>query len=607
MPEIKPFKTIPEMFLYMTKEFGKDMERPFLKHKVNGEYTNIKYSEVYENTENLAFGLASLGVKRGDKVAIIGENRPEWIYSDIAIIGLGGIDVPLYPIITADTIEYSLNDSNAVGIIVSNKFQMNKVLKIRNKCKNLKFVIVMNDIEGELETDVHLITNVMNLGKESKNDNSSMFVDNCELVNENDICTIIYTSGTTGVPKGVILTNKNIMSNVSGAHASIEFSHVDTFLSFLPLCHIFERMAGYYTAMSGGCIIAYAESIDKVASNLKEIKPTIMTAVPRLFERIHSKIMKGVEKQPVKKQKIFHWALGVGHEYRQAMKTEDGPSVALKIKHKTADKLVFSKIRESTGGNLKFFVSGGAALSRDLGEFFEATGIKIIEGYGLTESSPVIALNRLNDYKFGTVGKVVPGVDVKIASDGEILASGPNIMQGYYNKKKETDEVLKDGWLYTGDIGVFDAEGFLIITDRKKHLFKTTGGKYVAPTPLENMFLASKYIDQFILIGDRRMFLTALIVPDMEAVQEYADAHRITYTDPKDLVNLKQIYDLLEKELGAFQKKLANYEKVRKFTILDQPFSIENNLMTPSMKIKRKVVEERYSHLIDDMYSLLDT
>jgi long-chain acyl-CoA synthetase len=365
-------------------------------------------------------------------------------------------------------------------------------------------------------------------------------------------------------------------------------------------------MAGYYTALAAGSTIAYAESVEKVATNLGEIKPTLMTAVPRLFERMYSKIKRNVESQPEKKQKIFNWAIEVGKNYAEAKKTEDGVPIALKVKHKLADKLVFGKLRERTGGRLRFFISGGAALARELGLFFEAAGILVIEGYGLTESSPVIAANRLNDYKFGSVGKAFPSVEVKIASDGEILAYGPTIMKGYYNNKKETDAVLKNGWLHTGDIGVFDAEGFLIITDRKKHLFKTSGGKYVAPTPIENLFLASKYIDQFVLIGDRRMFISALIVPDFEALKEYADAHRIAYTDPMELTGKKQIYDLLEKDLAQFQKQLANYERVRKFTILEKPFSIESGEMTPSLKLKRKVIEERYKDLIDDMYEGLE-
>jgi long-chain acyl-CoA synthetase len=402
-----------------------------------------------------------------------------------------------------------------------------------------------------------------------------------------------------------MLTNWNIVSNVLAASEAIPFTKDDVFLSFLPLCHIFERMAGYYTAFSSGGQVCYAEGIEAVANNMIEVKPTILTTVPRLFERIYSKIKKNVESQSEKKQKIFNWAIEMGRQYALAKKA-DSVTISLLLKYKAAEKLVLNTIREKTGGRLRFFVSGGAALPRELGEFFEAVGITILEGYGLTESSPVIAVNRVDDYKFGSVGKPFPGVEVKIASDGEILARGPNIMQGYYKNKKETEAVLKDGWLHTGDIGVFDAEGFLVITDRKKHLFKTSAGKYIAPTPIENLFLGSKYIDQFVLIGDRRMFLSALIVPDFEAIREYADSHGIDYTSNEDLTNSKEIYNIIEKDLERFQKQLANYERVRKFVLLERPFSLESGEVTPTLKLKRKVIEERYGSLIDEMYSSLE-
>lgn len=606
MPILKEFKTIPQLFQFIAKEFGAGMDRPLFKHRINEQWVGISYKEAYEQTENFALGLASMGVKRNDKIAIISENRPEWAYADLAILGLGAIDVPLYPISTSETIEYILNNSESVGIVVSNKFQLNKVLKVRNNCKGLKFIVVLNHEDKGNEKDVYSLKDIQQKGVEFKGSKPNYFVESSNLCVETELCTIIYTSGTTGEPKGVMLTHKNIVSNIRAAHEIFDIGKDDVFLSFLPLCHIFERMAGYYTALSGGCMIAYAESIEKVSQNMIDIKPTIMTAVPRLFERMYSKIHKNVESQPEKKQKIFKWAVELGKEISIAKKSGQPVPVFLSLKHKLADKLVFSKLREKTGGKLRFFISGGAALARELGIFFESVGLLIIEGYGLTESSPVISANRLNDYKFGTVGKVMPGVEVKIAKDGEILAYGPNIMQGYYKNKKETDETIKDGWLHTGDIGVFDAEGFLIITDRKKHLFKTSGGKYVAPTPIENMFLASKYIDQFILIGDRRMFLSALIVPDYEALKEYADANRIQYKDIDELVNMKQIYELLDNDLDQFQKKLASFERVRKFAILDKPFTIEGGELTPSLKLKRKVIEERYKDLIDDMYKALE-
>lgn len=602
----KNFKTVSELFKITTLDYGRVAEHPSLKYKSGEKYQDISYNELYSSTEHLALGLTSLGVRRGDKVAIIAENRPEWVYADMAILGLGAVDVPLYPISTSETIGFILNNSDAVGVIVSNKLHLNKVIKVWKECKNLRFIIVMNEGDKTEDRGVFTFNEAVRLGENYKRENPNYFLDSINLCKEDDLCTVIYTSGTTGVPKGVMLTHKNIVSNVKAAHEIFDIGKDDIFLSFLPLCHIFERMAGYYTAFASGGIIAYAESIEKIAQNMTEVKPTIITAVPRLFERVYTKIIRNIESQSETKQKIFNWAVEIGKEYATTKRNGDIPSITLTVKHKLADKLVHKKLRDKMGGRIRFFISGGAALAREHGLFFEAVGVLIVEGYGLTESSPVIAVNRPNNYKFGTVGKTLPGVEVKIAKDGEILAYGPNIMQGYYKNKKETEESIKDGWLHTGDIGVFDAEGFLIITDRKKHLFKTSGGKYVAPSPIENLFLGSKYIDQFVLIGDRRMFLSALIVPDYEAIKEYADANRITYKNVDELVNMKQIYELLEKDLQQFQRKLASYEKVRKFAILDKPFTIEGGEMTPSLKLKRKVIEERYKELIDGMYRGLD-
>jgi long-chain acyl-CoA synthetase len=607
MPLLAEVKTITSLFEFLTAEYSRRNEKPVLKHKYNKEYEDISYDKLREETENFAMGLLDFGVKRGDKISLISENRPEWVYSDFAIAGLGAINVPLYPISTSDTIQFILNDSVSVGVIVSNKFHLNKVLKIREKCKCTNFIIVMNEIDVSEYKDVYTFAQIQEKGKQRKEEEPDFFSESLKLAREDDLATIIYTSGTTGEPKGVMLTHWNIMSNVKSAHEAFSIGEDEMWLSFLPLCHIFERMAGYYTALAGGGCIAYAESIERISQNMEEIRPTLVTAVPRLFERMYSKIKRNVESQPEKKQRIFNWAIEVGKEYRLAARSGNSVPISLTLKNKMADKLVFSKLRARTGGRIRFFISGGAALARELGQFFEAVGILIVEGYGLTESSPVISANREYDYKFGTVGKPFPGVEVKIAKDGEILAYGPNIMQGYFNNKKETDAVLKEGWLHTGDIGVFDADGFLIITDRKKHLFKTSGGKYIAPGPIENLFLASKFIEQFVLIGDRRMFLTALIVPDMEALKEYADANRIHYQTENDLIELKQIYELLEQELGQFQKNLANFERIRKFTILDKPFSVEEGELTPKLSVRRKVIEERYKDLIDDMYQSLET
>jgi long-chain acyl-CoA synthetase len=602
MALLKAFNTIPELYRFLTEDYGIKKGGHVIQRKVNDAYKGISYKELKDETDLFAYGLVELGLKKNDSVALISENRPEWVYADFAMQMLGIINVPLYPSLTSDSIQYILNDSEAKAIIVSTGFQLNKVLKVIKNCKHIKHIIIFNEHEDEDgKHNILTFKEVQKKGKKLKKSNPDLLKKSSGEIKENDVCTIIYTSGTTGEPKGVILTHKNIISNVNAALEIFPITKDDIFLSFLPLCHIFERMAGYYTAFAAGCTIYYAESIEKVATNLQEAKPTLMTSVPRLFERIQSRIIKNVESQSVTKQKIFYWALDIGKKYVAAKKKGSIP-FALSTKHKVADKLVFKKLRERTGGRLRFFISGGAALSKELGEFFEAVGLQIVEGYGLTESSPVIAANRPDDYKFGTVGKPLPNVEIKIASDGEILARGPNIMQGYYKKKKETEETVINGWLHTGDIGVFDSDGFLMITDRKKHLFKTSAGKYIAPTPIENIFLTSKYIDQFVLIGDRRTFLSALIVPDYEALKEYADAHKISYTDESELTGNEKIYKLIEDDMSKLQKKLANYERVRKFALLDKPFTIETGEITPSLKIKRKVVEEKYNYLIEQMY-----
>jgi len=599
MASVEEFKTIAEMYDKLTK-LNVNSERFVMMRKVDKKFSGIKFAEFREYIRNFANGLAALGIKRGDMVGIVAENRPEWAYSDLAILSLGAIDVPMYPSSTSATVEYILKDSSCKAAIVSNKLQLTKVLKIKENVKALKHIIIMNDKDSG--DGILAMNEVMEKGKEYAASNPNFLDDEIAKAKPEDLCTLIYTSGTTGEPKGVMLTNNNFVTNIRAAKECISIGETDIFLSFLPLSHSFERMAGYYTALSSGGMICYAESIDTVAENMLEIKPTIMTSVPRLFERIHARVMKNVESSPPKKQKIFFWAIETGKKYHESRKKKK-LSPILSAKYKLADKLVFKKIKARTGGRLRFFVSGGAALPQNIGEFFEALGIIIVEGYGLTESSPVITCNRLDDYKFGTVGKPIPGVEVKIAEDGEILARGPNIMMGYYNNKKATAETVdKDGWLHTGDIGEFDKHGFVRITDRKKHLFKTSGGKYIAPQPLENIFTRSKFIDQFVLIGDNKTFLSALITPDFEALREYADSHKIPYSQVEELTKLPEVYQIIEKDIATLQRNLANYERIRKFVILDKPFSIEGGELTPTLKVKRKLVEERYADLINGMY-----
>ncbi len=602
MAVVVQFTTIPEMLQRLTEKYA-GQARPALMHKIDGKYAGITYARLAESVEQFAGGLASLGLKQGERVAIIAENRPEWVIADQAIAALGAISVPIYPTMTAKQNEYIFNDAGVRIAIVSNQFQLNKVLRVLVSSPSLETVIIMSEKGGPFDGGVLGFSAILDAGKRFLKENPDHLRASRMTVKPQDLLTLIYTSGTTGNPKGVMLTHHNLCSNVISSAQVIDIGPEDTLLSFLPLSHTFERMAGYYTAMACGATIAYAESVESVRDNMLEVRPTIVTTVPRLFERIHSRVIKQVESGSPLKRKIFSWALRVGKEYASIRRAGGAPSPILSAKHALANRLVFKKLQERTGGRMRFFVSGGAALAREFGEFFEAVGLKIIEGYGLTESSPVISANRLDQYKWGSVGFPIPGVEVKIAGDGEILARGPNVMRGYWNNPEATAEVVDwQGWLHTGDIGHLDAEGFLNITDRKKHLFVSSGGKNIAPQPIENLFLSSKFIEQFMLIGDRRMYLTALIVPDFDALKEFADSHKISYADNVELTSHPEINKLIEGDINSIQKDLANYERVRKFTLLDRQFTIEDGELTPTQKMRRKAIEERYKHLIDTMY-----
>ncbi|NOY07200.1 MAG: long-chain fatty acid--CoA ligase [Chlorobi bacterium] len=595
------FSTIGELFNNLTQKFA-DSSKPIFKVKRDGEFRDISYRDFREQYLNFMHGLVQLGIKQGDRIAILSENRPEWAVTDVAIQSIGAIDVPMYTTLTSKQIGFIVKNSGSVAIVVSNKFQLTKVLKVRNELKNLKHIIVMNQLDESAGPDVYQYSTIQQQGAEHRSLNPDYYESSLRSIQPEDLCTLIYTSGTTGEPKGVMLSHNNFVSNITDSAKVIPIDENDTMLSYLPLSHVFERMAGYYTALACGATMAFAESIDKLASNMLEVKPTIITTVPRLFERIYNRLARKIEQDPPSKKKIFYWAIDVGRQYATARK-RGNVGVGLAVKHRLAEKLVFSKIKERTGGRIRYFVSGGAPLPRELGEFFEAVGIIILEGYGLTESSPVITCNRLDDYKFGTVGKPLPSVEVKIAEDGEILARGPNIMMGYFNNPKATEEALdKDGWLHTGDIGTFDGAGFLVITDRKKHLFVSSGGKNIAPQMIENLFSQSQYIDQFVLFGDRREFLSALIVPDFDAVREYADRNGIPYKKVEDLVKTDEVHKLIEEDIQRLQRDLASYERVRRFVLLDKPLSIEDGEITPTLKVRRKIVEERYGNLIETMY-----
>jgi len=592
--------TLTQMFLNTVKEYG---SKTALMTKVAGQYQGFSYQEFGERVKNIALGLASLGIKTGDRIALLSENRPEWAISDLAILSLGMINVPIYPSLIPKQIEYILNDSEAKVIITSKPDQTGKIVAILNDLPVLKYIIYIEPPDATTRKMLSF-SDVAEKGQKFDKENSNFYMNTVATIKANDPCGIIYTSGTTGNPKGVVLTHNNILSNVKGGVATLKIGPDDTFLSFLPLCHVFERMAGHFCPLSVGATIAYAESIDTVAQNLGEVKPTIMTSVPRFFEKMYNRVLENAAAGGAAKKKIFNWALKTGEKYS---KVQDKNKVGgfLKFKHNLATKLVFSKLQERFGGRLRFFVSGGAPLSKEIGEFFYAAGIKILEGYGLTESSPVIAANLEEKFKFGTVGPALKagGVEIKIAEDGEVLTRGPHVMKEYYKKPAETKEVIdEDGWLHTGDIGFLDEDGFLTITDRKKNIIVTSGGKNIAPAPIENSMLTSPLIEQILIIGDKRKFISALIVPNFEMIKNYAEENNIQYQNEKELVQNQKINQLISNEINRLSADLARYEQIKAFRLLPNMFTIEEGELTPTLKIKRKVVEQKYAELVESMY-----
>jgi len=595
------FSTITEMFENLTRVFA-NKTRPALMYKSGQSYRGITFSQLKSDVEIFALGLAALGVQRGDRVALISENRPEWIVSDMAILSLGAVNVPMYMTLTPKQIQFILDDAQVRFLIVSNQLQLDKVLSIVGELKCLERLIVIHQRKEQNKSNIVSYASLMEMGKKFRMQQEDFLKRERSKNRPADLLTIIYTSGTTGQPKGVMLTHGNLVSNIHAATECIPITSDDVLLTFLPFCHSFERMAGYYTAMSCGGTIAFAESIEKVNENLVEVQPTFVTGVPRFFERMSSRLHKRINSQSPLRKKIFHWAVDVGKAHAQGSKV-GLPSALLNLKHRIADRLVFRKIKERLGGRVKFFVSGGAALPRELGEFFEALGILIIEGYGMTEASPVISVNRVESYKFGTVGFPIPGIEVRIADDGEILVRGPNVMKGYWNNARATaEEIDEGGWLHTGDIGMFDKDGFLSITDRKKHIFVSSGGKNIAPQPIENLLLQSEYIDQVVLIGEKRMFCSALIVPYYDAVREYGREHGFRYTNNEKLACSEEIRLLFQQEIDRLQKDLAHFERVRKFTLLGEPLTIEEGELTPTLKIRRSVIEKKFAPLIEKMY-----
>ena len=563
--------------------------------KINNEWVKTSTSEYVQQSNHISRGLLRLGVQKNDKIAVISaNNRTEWHILDIGILQLAAQNVPVYPTISVEEYEYILIHSEASYIFVSDKDIYEKVMAIRHNLPNIKEIYSFERIEGCKNW-----SEVLELGHDAGNQPEVEKLK--EGVHPKDLATIIYTSGTTGRPKGVMLSHENIVSNVLGSEKRIPFEARKTkALSFLPICHIFERMV-VYLYQYYGVGIYFAESIEKVGENIKEVKPDVMTAVPRLLEKVYNSIYaKGSELSGIKKA-LFFWAVDLGFKFEPY----GANGFWYETKLKVARSLIFSKWKEGLGGNLDLIVSGSAALQPRLARIFAAANIPVVEGYGLTETSPVIAVNdfRNKGFKVGTVGRVIDNVEVKIASDGEILCKGPNVMLGYFKDSEKTDEVIIDGWFHTGDIGNIDSEGFLKITDRKKEMFKTSGGKYIAPQLIENAMKQSRFIEQIMVIGDGEKMPAAFIQPNFAFVRDWAKIHDIELgSKNSDLTSNKEVISRITEEVEELNKKFGNWERIKRIELTPDVWSIDGGELTPTLKLKRKAVLEKYKELYLKIY-----
>ncbi|MCS6830780.1 MAG: long-chain fatty acid--CoA ligase [Armatimonadota bacterium] len=565
-----------------------------------GQTFPLTYGEYLQRAIHFSAGLEATGVSFGDRVLLLSENRPEWAIADYALLSLGAIVVPVYPSLPPNQIEYLARDSGARVIIVSDEKQYRKAVEVSKAAPQLETIVVM-DPPASLASNAISFADIEQRGTEIA-DAEHRFRERITQIPPDHIATFIYTSGTTGEPKGAMLSHHNLLSNVEASLQVIHAGPDDVFLSFLPLSHVFERMAGHFTAVACGATVYYCETLFTIARDMQIARPTVMLAVPRLFDSIRERVMENATRQPPLRRRIFHWAMRNGAKAAQAVRGERQWTPWLRFKHRLADRLVLHKVREVTGGRLRFFVSGGAALGRHNAEFFHTFGILILEGYGLTETSPVVAVNRPENYRFGTVGQPIPDVEVRIAEDGEILVRGPNVMQGYYNKPAETADVIdSSGWLHTGDLGAIDADGFLRITGRKKDIIVLANGKNVAPVPIEEQLKTSPYISEAVLFGDEQDVITALIVPNFERTREWAKMQGLLVRSDSELVALPEVKQLVKQEIERLTTHLAEFEKVRRFTLLDHPFSIETGELTPTLKVRRHFIKQRYAKELEAM------
>lgn len=629
MPSSHQLSTVPSMLRNVVENIHSP-EQTFLIHKKSTDWENISFKETLDRADAIAAFFLTKDIKSGDRMGLMIENCPDYIFYDQGIQQIGAINVSIYPTLSEHEVEYIINDSGMRAILVGNTFLYKKILKIADNCKHLQYIIPVfpeyTKINIPVKAEIISFEEVLRSGKELVPRYQQQITAARESIIPSDISSLVYTSGTTGTPKGVMLSHNNFVENVKVCLDQMSaIDKEDTFLSFLPLSHVFERTATYHVCCAAGCKMAFAQSLELLAKNMMEVRPTVMNCVPRLLERIHDKAIKGGTAEGGLKAKIFIWAMETGRAYRQQLDSGKTPGLVLSVKKSVAEKLVFSKIKEKTGGRLKFLISGGAALPKNVGEFFGNLGIKVCEGFGLTETSPVMTFSEANRQVYGTVGRVIPGIEVAIQNietkeiiniqthdtfdenfecpEGEIIVRGHCVMQGYFNKPAETAEAIdKDNWFHTGDIGRF-YKGYLQITDRLKNMIVNAYGKNVYPTPVENIYLKSLKIEQIFLIGDKREYLTAIVIPNRELMQEKFNLEEAFFAEPDTFISDAEIVNWIGQDIKSLSAELSKFERIKNFKVKRNPFSMDEGEITPTMKIKRKVVEKKYAENINEMYT----
>ncbi len=565
-----------------------------------GKFTGISRKQLLESVEQAALGLHSLGVRKGDRVGILAENRPEWVMADLAILSLGGVVVPIYPTSSVEETRYLMENAGSEILFLSTPGQLSRLAQLFSPGCRIRKIILFDSLVPSADARVLGFTQLLDAGRLEKMNDANLYPNLVDALKPEDLATLIYTSGTTGPPKGVMLTHRNFLENAAGASEFIKISESDCSISFLPLSHVFERLAGYYFMLAHGATIAYAQNMQTVVDDMREIRPTVACAVPRFYEKFHARVLEKVEQASSLRKKIFHWALAVGKS-RLELKGNKA-TLFLSLKLALAKLLVFNKIKRQLGGRMRFFISGGAPLSRELAEFFYALDILILEGYGLTETSPVMTVNSPEHFCFGTVGRPLRNVEVRIDADGEILTRGPCVMQGYYENPQATREAIHDGWFHTGDVGCFTEDGFLKITDRKKDIIKTSGGKMISPQNIEGMILADPLFSQAIVIGDKRNYLVALLVPNRTEVEAHAREMGILCPSYEELLRHAKIQDWIEVRFREKTRALAPFEQIKYYALLPAELTLAAGEITPTLKVKRKIVCEKFKDTIEELY-----